>query len=256
MLLVSLDIFTMERSLSPKALVDWGWRLPFFVGAVIGLVGVCMRHYLHETPVFHAAEKEGLLVQRPLWDMLRREKRALLKGVGIYLTDAIGFNLIVIFSNFYFTQYVGLNLAQSFQLNLFTVSLVLVFIPVFAWFANRVGVIRFARRAAFLLFLGALPLYGLIGMKSLGWIYCGQGGLALLLTAYVCNMPGVLYTLFPTRNRYTGIGIVINFTVAFFGGTAPLLIHQLIDLTHQPALPASLLMGGALISYFSLKTVR
>jgi MHS family proline/betaine transporter-like MFS transporter len=254
MLLVSLDIFMMEQSLTKEALTSWGWRLPFFVGAVIGMIGLFMRRFLHETPVFQEARKEGLLVQRPLMDTFRKEKVRLLKGFGIYLTDAIGFNLIIIFSNYYYSKYIGLSLGECFRLNLFTVFIVLCFIPIFGKIGNFMGTVRLARWASLALFVFAFPLYSLIEQKSLFSIYLAQGILGFILTAYVSNMPAILYALFPTRVRYTCVGIVVNFSVALFGGTAPLIAHTLIDLTKYPILPSFYLMSGALVSFFCLRS--
>lgn len=32
--------------------LDWGWRIPFFIAAPLGLIGLYLRHALEETPAF------------------------------------------------------------------------------------------------------------------------------------------------------------------------------------------------------------
>jgi MHS family proline/betaine transporter-like MFS transporter len=105
------------------------------------------------------------------------------------------------------------------------------------------------------LFFSALPLYGLIASGSLVWVFVGQGLLVALLACYLCNLPAVLCQLFPTQVRYSGCGLVINFSVALFGGTAPLLMNYALQKTECLFLPALYLMLAASISWYSLKKI-
>src|SRR5262249_20590814 len=38
---------------------DWGWRIPFVIGALLAIVATVMRRNLHETDAFEAAKKLG-----------------------------------------------------------------------------------------------------------------------------------------------------------------------------------------------------
>lgn len=74
-LLVSLDIFWIEQNLSPEALESWGWRLPFFLGTIVGVIGTIMRHFLHETPLFQEAQHVGHLLHKPILDSFQNHKK-------------------------------------------------------------------------------------------------------------------------------------------------------------------------------------
>jgi MHS family alpha-ketoglutarate permease-like MFS transporter len=54
MLSVSLMCF---GSLMIAATPTWGWRIPFFIGALLAVVALIMRRNLHETEAFEAAHK-------------------------------------------------------------------------------------------------------------------------------------------------------------------------------------------------------
>jgi MHS family proline/betaine transporter-like MFS transporter len=43
--------------LSDQAMHDWGWRLPFLISAVLGLVGLYLRWHMDETPVFREMDQ-------------------------------------------------------------------------------------------------------------------------------------------------------------------------------------------------------
>src|SRR3981189_2366197 len=43
--------------LTPEELKDWGWRIPFLIGALLPLLAAVMRRKLHETEAFEEAKK-------------------------------------------------------------------------------------------------------------------------------------------------------------------------------------------------------
>src|SRR5215468_9743767 len=47
----------MTSSLSPDAMLDWGWRVPFLLGAVLLVVGAYMRRNVEETPSYQASRE-------------------------------------------------------------------------------------------------------------------------------------------------------------------------------------------------------
>src|SRR5215470_11083053 len=43
--------------LSAEEIREWGWRIPFFIGALLAAIALVMRRNLHETEAFEAAKK-------------------------------------------------------------------------------------------------------------------------------------------------------------------------------------------------------
>ncbi|MFJ6416429.1 MFS transporter [Paeniglutamicibacter sp. NPDC091659] len=66
MLLASPFGFALTQWLSEEALYSWGWRVPFFVGLLIGPVGLYIRAKLDETEEFINGEKEHAPLKVPL----------------------------------------------------------------------------------------------------------------------------------------------------------------------------------------------
>ena len=58
----------------------------------------------------------------------------------------------------------------------------------------------------------------------------------------------LLTDLFPTRIRFTGVALVFNVSFTIFSGTAPLVATTLIRETGQPASPAFLMVGSAVLA--------
>lgn len=66
-LLLSLVVIVVTRWLvGEEAFVDWGWRVPFLLSAVLLVISVWIRLSLDESPVFQRMKDEGTLSKAPL----------------------------------------------------------------------------------------------------------------------------------------------------------------------------------------------
>ena len=45
----------VTAAFAPEALAEWGWRIPFLVGGILGLIGLLLRSRADETPEFEAS---------------------------------------------------------------------------------------------------------------------------------------------------------------------------------------------------------
>ncbi|MCT6885760.1 MAG: MFS transporter, partial [Gilliamella apis] len=56
-LLGSLVSTIMSKSVSIEQMNDWGWRIPFIIGGIFGLIAMYLRRWLKETPIFLEIQK-------------------------------------------------------------------------------------------------------------------------------------------------------------------------------------------------------
>ena len=66
-------------SLSDEDELSWGWRIPFWLSAVVVLVAYFIRRKLHETPEFEEAKATGNIAKMPLKPLLRDHWRDVLR---------------------------------------------------------------------------------------------------------------------------------------------------------------------------------
>jgi MHS family proline/betaine transporter-like MFS transporter len=90
LLLASVFGFALTRFVTPAELASWGWRLPFFFGLLIGPVGLYLRHFVQDGPVYTAAEHTRI----PIRDVFRSQKSMLLVSIG-KLTVSTGVNHLI-----------------------------------------------------------------------------------------------------------------------------------------------------------------
>lgn len=83
------------------AFLQWGWRIPFLISAVLIAVALYMRSRIDETPVFTAERARASAVTAPLTELLRLQRPRILLAAGSIL-GGFGFAYL---GNTYFTGY-------------------------------------------------------------------------------------------------------------------------------------------------------
>ncbi len=89
--LASLFGVTLTTLLSHQQLVEWGWRIPYIFGMLVGPTGLYIRAKVVETPEFLEAEKPETI---PISDLLRRHPMPVLLSLGISIISNSSFYIL------------------------------------------------------------------------------------------------------------------------------------------------------------------
>jgi MFS family permease len=241
----------LSALLTPEQLKGWGWRIPFLLALPMGLVALWLRSQLEEPPTFAKAQK---LEPAPLSSVVK----AIVLGIGRMMGwSAAGYTFLVVMPSWLQTA-----LHASFQQALLAtvlgnVGFALTILP-----AGRLSD-RYGRRSIMLLamlvvVLFSYPLLALLQQPDAAlWLK----GLAVLIAGAVVGMiagpgPAMLAEMFPTRIRYTGLGLAYSLSNAVFSGCAGLIITGLIKQTGNIYIPAWYVMITGAISALALLTLN
>jgi MHS family proline/betaine transporter-like MFS transporter len=138
----------------------------------------------------------------------------------------------------YVVSILKLPLGVALMINTVSMGVMAVLAPAMAALSDRIGRVPTLLSGALGLALLSYPLFKLIGHDTIGFILAGQLVFAVLLSVYSGPMPAALVELFPARERYTGLSIGYNLSLALFGGTAPLVATFLIRETGNIMAPS------------------
>ena len=250
----SFTVALLSTLLTPEALHDWGWRIPFFLALPMGVVALWLRVSMEETPSFVQQQDKPAVAQADTAATLR----AIVMGIGrVMVWSAAGYTYLVIMPTYLQSAlHTGFNQALLIAV-ISNIGFALTIIPS-GILSDRIGRRTVMIIATALLLILALPLLKILQAESS--TLAVKAGVVLIAGGLVGMLagpgPAMLSEMFPTRARYTGLGLAYSLSNAIFSGCAGLIITGLIKQTGNLDIPAYYVMATAVVSIFALMTLR
>ena len=245
----------LSALLSTEALHDWGWRIPFFIAIPLGGVALWLRVNMEETPSFVRQQTQSTPPQAAGF---ASTLKAIITGIGrLMVWSAAGYTYLVIMPTYLQSAlHTGFNQALLIAV-ISNAGFALTIIPS-GMLSDRIGRRAVMVTAAVMLLILALPLLKILQAESSRLLVKAcvvfiAGGLVGMLAG---PGPAMLAEMFPTRVRYTGLGLAYSLSNAIFSGCAGLIITGLIKQTGNLDIPAYYVMATAVVSVIALMTLR
>jgi MHS family proline/betaine transporter-like MFS transporter len=157
-----------------------------------------------------------------------------------------------------FTQrFAGLSPSQSLWSNTIGLVAMIIAVPIWGALSDRIGRRPLLMASAIGIGLLAWPLFTLMSNGGgLALVLPIQIVLGILLALYSGAGPAAISEIFPTHLRSTWMSTGYSLAVAIFGGFAPYIATQLIELTGSPISPTYYLIGAAIVSTLVILRLR
>lgn len=244
----SLSGLILSHAMSADALESWGWRVPFIIGGILGLIGLYLRTKVEETPEFEAVEESGEVSKAPLVDTLRNYHKEVLTGFGFTTFWTVSYYGLLTYTPAFISDIVGLSQQQSFLANSLALIVLLILIPVAGHLSDRYGrkpLLLFATIGGIIL---TYPLYLMMATGSFGLVLIAEIIFSILIASFSGAGVAAITEIFPTKVRYSALSIGYNFAIAVFGGTAPFISTYLINMTGSNVSPAIYIILAAIVT--------
>lgn len=238
----------LTSDLTEHALYSWGWRIPFLLGIVVGGVGLYLRSSLAESPDFEAVRNSGEVAASPVREALTHRRAEILTAVGLTWVAGTAFYILFVYMTAYLESILKQPLGTALGINTISLALMVILLPVMGALSDKIGRKPLLIGATMGFALLSYPLFRLLSHDTFGFILAAQIVFALLVAAYYAPLSATLVELFPARERYSGLSIGYNLSVALFGGSAPLVATYLIKETGNILSPSFYLIVSALVS--------
>lgn len=232
LLALGVQLVLQKLLLTEEQLQEWGWRIPFLIGAVLSLVALYLRKNLHETEAFTTQEKQEN--KKGKIKELLKHPRAVLTVVGLTLGGTLAFYTYTTYMQKFLVNTLHYSKDQATLLSFLSLLFFALLQPVFGLLSDKIG------RKPLLLGFGitgtlcTVPLLtALSHAHSPGMAFLWLTLALIVVSGYTSINAVVKAELFPAQIRALGVGLPYALTVAVFGGTAEYIALWLKDIGYE-----------------------
>jgi len=248
-MLATVVLLVLNGTLSDAAFLSWGWRVAFWLSAVVVLVGYYIRTKVTDAPIFLEAQQEVERVKAVSYgvvEVLKRYPRGVFTAMGLRLAENIMYYLVVTFSIVYLKEQVHANTRDILWWLLAAHAVHFVVIPQVGRLSDRYG-----RRPVY--FVGALAAgtWGFFAFPMMD-----TANYLIIMAAVIIGLiihsimyapqPAIMAEMFPTRMRYSGVSLGYQVTSIFAGSLAPSIAATLLK-AYDSSVPIALYLAGAAV---------
>jgi MFS family permease len=231
-LLATLVLLGMSWILPSDQFLGWGWRVAFWVSAIVVIIGYYIRTHVSEAPIFLEARAQveaEKAVRYGVLEVVRKYPKGILGAMGLRFAENILYYIIVSFSIVYLKTVHDYDTSQLLLALLVAHAIHFLVIPQVGRLSDAVG-----RKPVYLAgaVLGAswaffaFPMFDTenpvviiaavtIGLCFHALMYAGQ--------------PAIMAEMFPTRMRYSGVSLGYQVTSIIAGSLAPIIATALLQ---------------------------
>jgi MFS family permease len=224
-LLATVVLYTMSASLTDAAFLSWGWRVAFWLSAVVIVIGYYVRTRVSDAPIYEEAKAEIDQGAKGygVFEVIRRYPRGVLTGMGLRFAENILYYLVVSFSIVYLGTALGMDTTRILGVVAAAHAFHFVMILAVGRIADSIG-----RRPLYIAgaVLGATWCwFAFPAMDTRNtWVILAVLMAGLLFHAMMYAVqPAIMSEMFPTRMRYSGVSISYQVTSIVAGSLAPIL---------------------------------
>jgi MHS family alpha-ketoglutarate permease-like MFS transporter len=222
----------LQAMLSEAALEEWGWRIPFLIGAILSLVVFVIRRRMAETEHFITRDPGK---QSSALALAREHPGTALLVVLLTAGGTLAFYAYTTYMQKYLVNSAGYDRQTAAQIMTAALAIYMLLQPAIGALSDRIGrkplLIAFGiGSAAF-----TVPLFTLIGrggspVTAFALVLAGL----VIVSAYTAINAIVKAELFPSHIRALGVALPYAIANALFGGSAEYVALALKNAGEEP----------------------
>ena len=228
-LLGSLVATAINKLYSPADLLTQGWRVPFIIGGMFGLLSAWLRQWLHETPVFREMQLRKMLADElPLKTVIRAHRPAVILTMLLTWLLSAAIVVMILMTPALVQKLYAIPAATALQANSIATVFLSLGCVVFGVLADRYGAGRVLMvgcamlGAASALFYWQVP----VAPENINALYALCG----FFVGVIGVVPSIAVMSFPPAVRFSGLSFSYNVAYAVFGGITPVAVSMMLRL--------------------------
>ncbi|GAB3272227.1 MFS transporter [Arthrobacter pigmenti] len=258
-LLATVVLFVLSATLTNDQFLSWGWRVAFWLSAVIVLIGWYIRTKVSDAPIFLEARNEvesGTKQGYGVVEVFRRYPRGVFTAMGLRFAENILYYLVVTFSITYLSVIVQTDTSRILLLLLVAHAIHFCVVPFIGKLTDSVG-----RRPVYMTGAALGGVWGFVAFPMMD-----TGNDFIILAAIIFGLiaqgfmyapqPSIMAEMFPTRMRYSGVSLGYQVTSIVAGSIAPIIATTLLERFDSSVPVALYLLGACAITFVSVLLLK
>jgi len=226
-LLGSLVATAINQAYTPAELLSEGWRVPFIIGGVFGLLSVWLRQWLHETPVFKEMQlRKTLAAELPLKTVIRAHRPAVILTMAMTWLLSATIVVMILMTPTLVQKLYGISATVALQANSIATLCLSLGCVIFGALSDRFGAGRVLMAGCAMLGFTSMLFYQqmAIAPENINALYalCGFS------VGIIGVIPSSAVRAFPPVVRFSGLSFSYNVAYAIFGGLTPIVVSMLL----------------------------
>ena len=222
------SVILVQSLMSHAAFLAWGWRIFFFLGFLVAIVGIAIRTRTEDSFVFSAHKAKTAVLNFPASQVWREMPLRILRTSLVNAMFGGAFFLCFVFGTGYMKA-VGFSAQEAELIGLIAAAFMLLFMIIGSLLADAINRRTILLIAAIVFLVFAIPYFYLINTKSflfatiaevIGFGFVFGFGYGAIAAFYTEN--------FPTRYRASGASAGYQISQVYGGGLIPILAGLLL----------------------------
>ncbi len=214
-------LLILQWLLTEEQLHDWGWRIPFFIGACLAVVVFRIRRGLLETQSFKNAQEQKDQPESGLFSLFKHYPKEAFTVLFLTAGGTLAFYTYTTYLQKYLVNTSGFSKPEATQITTLALFIFMCLQPLAGGLSDKIG-----RKPLMIAFgiLGVLftyVLFSALGQTQDYWtaFWLCLAGL-VIVTGYTSINAVVKAEMFPAHIRALGVALPYALANTIFGGTA------------------------------------
>ncbi|MYQ47936.1 MFS transporter [Streptomyces sp. SID4985] len=256
-IIVNLIFTTTGTVVSNDTFLDWGWRIPFLLSAVMFPVVLHIQRKVEDTPDFRELQKaatkkpEASVVRAPLTEAVRRNWRTILLGCGTLSATNSLFYVSITGLLSYGTTTLHMERNSLLTVTLLSSALMGGLLPYTGHLSDRFGRRNLILVGGLGVAAWAFPYFALVNTASAPLVFVAIAVGFLFQGLTYGPMAAFLGELFAPNVRYSGASLAYQLSAIIVSGGTPILMTTIVAKTGTTTLVAAYIALMGLVTFVS-----